>query len=202
MKESIDQALPTSRRGFLQLGMMGTATLALGSTVATLSGCASSLDAKPNSEYKFLNSSDREIFSALSPVILNKGFPGDLSHDVAIKKLLLALDDLIHTLQYHNKTQMRQLFDALSIAPLRVIAGAPWSDWKDMDEKQINDFLIGWRESSFQLKRLGYVSLCKLVSISWYAQPESYVSTGYPGPPTKIPTLVKNKTVSTATENS
>lgn len=201
MKESIDQALPTTRRGFLQLGMMGTATLALGSTVATLSGCASSLEAKPNSEFKFLNASDREIFSALSPVVLSDGFPGELNHDAAMNRLLLALDDLMFSLQYHNKTQMRQLFDALSIAPLRVIAGAPWTDWKDMEEKQINDFLIGWRGSRFQLKRLGYVALSKLITICWYSQPESFVSTGYPGPPTKIPTLVMNKTVSTAEHN-
>lgn len=201
MKESIDQALPTTRRGFLQLGMMGTATLALGSTIATLSGCTSSQEARPNSEFKFLNASDREIFKALGPAVLSHGFPGELTHDAAMNRLLLALDDLMFSLQYHNKTQMRQLFDALSIAPLRVIAGAPWADWKDMEEKEVNDFLIGWRSSRLQLKRLGYVALSKLISICWYSQPESFVSTGYPGPPTKIPTLVMNTPVSTAEHN-
>jgi len=43
MSTPIDQALPTTRRGFLQLGLMGTATLALGSAVATLTGCSSPL---------------------------------------------------------------------------------------------------------------------------------------------------------------
>jgi hypothetical protein len=44
MKPPLEQALPTTRRGFLQLGLMGTATLALGSTVATLTGCTSPVE--------------------------------------------------------------------------------------------------------------------------------------------------------------
>ena len=191
MKTSIDQALPTTRRGFLQLGLMGTATLALGSTIATLTGCSAPLE--QNSEYKFLQPNDRDFFAALIPVILDKSFPGELSHDAAMKRTLIALDDLIYTLQYHNRIQMRQLFDALSMAPIRVAAGAAWADWKDMNPEQINDFLIGWRDSMIQPKRMGYVSLSKLIGISWYSQPESFVSTGYPGPPTKIPTPVAIK---------
>lgn len=200
MSSNINQTLPTTRRGFLQLGLMGTATLALGSTVATLTGCTTPLE--QGSEYKFLQPSDREFFAALIPTVLNKGFPGELSHDAAIKRTLLALDDLIYTLQYHNRIQMRQLFDALSMAPIRVAAGAYWANWKDMTPKQIDDFLVGWRDSSLQIKRMGYVSLSKLIGISWYSQPESFVTTGYPGPPTKIPTPVTPKTHSISTENS
>lgn len=191
MNTPLEKALPTTRRGFLQLGLMGTATLALGSTVATLTGCTSPLE--QNSEYKFLQPNDREFFAALIPVVLNKGFPGELSHDAAIKRTLLALDDLIYTLQYHNRIQMRQLFDALSFAPIRIAAGASWASWKDMSPKQVDEFLVGWRDSMLQPKRMGYVSLSKLIGISWYAQPESFVSTGYPGPPTKIPTPVAGK---------
>jgi hypothetical protein len=196
MTTPIDQALSTTRRGFLQLGLMGTATLALGSTVATLTGCSAPLE--QNSDFKFLKANDREFFAALIPVVLNKGFPGDLNHDAAIKRTLLALDDLIYTLQDHNRTQMRQLFDALSMAPIRVVAGASWASWKDMSHEQVNDFLIGWRDSLIQPKRNGYVALSKLIGICWYAQPESFVSTGYPGPPIKIPTPVANKSIVTS----
>ena len=198
----IDQALPTSRRGFLQLGLMGTATLALGSTIATLTGCSSPLE--KDSEYKFLQPNDREFFAALIPVVLNKSFPGELSHDVAMKRTLLALDNLIYTLQLHNRAQMRQLFDALSMAPIRVLAGASWASWKDTSHKEIDVFLISWRESLIPPKRNGYVALCKLIGICWYAQPESFAATGYPGPPTKIPTPITNKTSTTSTpaENS
>jgi hypothetical protein len=199
MNSKIDQALPTTRRGFLQLGLMGTATLALGSTVATLTGCSSPRE--QHSEYKFLQRTDREFFAALIPVVLNKSFPGELSHDDAMKRTLLALDDLIYTLQYHNRIQMRQLFDALAVAPIRVVAGAAWADWKEMRPKQVNDFLIGWRDSMIQPKRNGYVALSKLIGISWYSQPESFITTGYPGPPIKIPTPVVNKTPNTSTNS-
>ena len=191
MTTAIEKALPTSRRGFLQLGLMGTATLALGGTIATLTGCSAPMES--NSEYKFLKPGDREFFAALIPVVVNKSFPGDLTHDAAMKRTLLALDDLIYTLQYHNRSQMRQLFDALSFAPIRIAAGASWASWKDMSATEVNDFLISWRDSIIPQKRMGYVSLSKLIGISWYSQPESFVSTGYPGPPTKIPTPVAGK---------
>jgi len=200
MNTPLDQVLPTTRRGFLQLGLMGTATLALGSAVATLTGCSSALE--HNSEYKFLQSEDREFFAALIPVVLHKSFPGELSDDAAMKRTLLALDDLIYTLQYHNRIQMRQLFDALSMAPVRIIAGASWASWKDMRPKQVGEFLISWRDSIIQPKRNGYVALSKLIGISWYSQPESFASTGYPGPPIKIPTLAANTTITPLTTNT
>ncbi len=188
MDSKIEQALPTTRRGFLQLGLMGTATLALGSTVATLTGCATPLER--NSTFKFLKPDDRALFAAIIPQVLSKSFPGDLTDKSAMRRVLLALDDVIYTLQYNNRHQMRMMFDALALAPIRVIAGASWADWEDMSPKQVNDFLNGWRDSSIQLKRMGYVSLTKLINISWYSQPESFASTGYPGPPVKIPTPV------------
>ena len=161
MDSKIDQALPPTRRGFLQLGLMGTATLALGSTVATLTGCATPLER--DSTFKFLKPDDRALFAALIPQVLNKSFPGDLSDKSAMRRMLLSLDDLIYTLQYSNRHQMRMMFDALAMAPIRMIAGASWTDWEDMSPKQVNDFLIGWRDSSIQLKRMGYVSLTKLI---------------------------------------
>lgn len=188
MKSQIDQALPTTRRGFLQLGLMGTATLALGSTVATLTGCATPLE--KNSTFKFLQPEDREFFAALIPQVLSKSFPGELSEKSAMQRILLSLDDVIHNLQYHNRQQIRMMFNALSMAPVRVLAGASWTDWKDMTPEQVNDFLYDWRDSSISLKNMGYMSLTKLINISWYSQPESFAATGYPGAPVKIPTPV------------
>lgn len=200
MNTPLDQTLPTTRRGFLQLGLMATAMLALGSTVATLSGCSSPLE--QSSEYKFLQSEDRDFFAALIPVILHKSFPGGLSDDAAMNRTLLALDDLIYTLQYHNRIQMRQLFDALSMAPVRVIAGASWASWKDMSPNQVDEFLISWRDSMIQAKRNGYVALSKLIGISWYSQQESFATTGYPGPPVHIPTPIANTAVTPLTTSA
>jgi hypothetical protein len=200
MMTSFEKTLPTTRRGFLQLGLMGTTTLALGGAVATLTGCSSPLE--QNSEYKFLQANDIEFLSALVPVVLSKSFPAELGHDVAMKRVLLALDDLIYTLQYHNRNQMRQLFDAMSVPAIRILAGAPWASWKDMSDKEINDFLISWRDSIIAPKRNGYVGMSKLIGMCWYSQPEAFVSTGYPGPPIQTPTPVANKTSITSNISS
>ena len=185
MAEQFAQAMPTSRRGFLKAGILGGAGLSIAGASATLTGC-SNVPEGAMGDYKFLRPQDREFFAALVPAVIASGYPGELKEQ-AILRTIKALDDLIFTLNEFNRVQMRQLFDALSMAPIRFAMGGPWASWKDAAVKQVDDFLISWRDSSIQLKRMGYVSLAKLIGICWYSQPENYASVGYPGPPTKIP---------------
>ena len=184
LSDQFTQGLPTSRRGFLKFGLMGSAALTVAGTAATLSGCAQQPEA--NGDFKILRPQDREFFAALIPAVVAGGYPGELKEQ-ALVRTIKQLDSLIYTLNEFNRVQMIQLFDALSIAPIRVAMGGPWARWQDASVHQVNDFLISWRDSSLQLKRMGYVSLAKLVSMCWYSQPENYASVGYPGPPTKIP---------------
>lgn len=182
--EQFTQAVPTTRRGFLKFGLMGSAALAIAGTTATLSGCSQQPDS--TSGYKILRAQDREFLAALIPAIVGSAYPGALNAQ-AKNRTIRQLDNLIYTLHEFNRTQMMQLFDALSIAPVRFAMGGPWVRWQEASTQQVNDFLTSWRDSSIQLKRMGYVSLAKLVGICWYAQPENFASIGYPGPPTKIP---------------
>lgn len=200
MAEQFAQSMPTSRRGFLKAGVLGSAGLTLAGASATLSGC-SSVPEGAMGDYKILRPKDREFFAALIPVVIAAGYPGELKEQ-ALLRTIKALDDLIFTLNEFNRVQMGQLFDALSMAPIRFAMGGPWSSWGDASREQVNDFMISWRDSSIQLKRMGYVSLAKLIGISWYSQPENYASVGYPGPPTKIPVEPVKKAAVTSTPES
>lgn len=174
--------LSTTRRGFMQLSAGSAALLTVGGSFAALTGC-SQRAAAPG--YRLLRPAHLEFIAAIAPVILNKSYPGMLAED-AENRLLTALDRLMGTLQHYAQKELVMLLDVMAVAPLRKLMGAPWSRWSEASTADIEAFLQDWKSSRIQLKRMGYGSLCKLVSICWYAQPETFVSSGYPGPPQHI----------------
>jgi hypothetical protein len=174
----------SSRRDFFKVSLLGSAALLIGSGLSTL------VLAKPNKEalpkLNFLRPSDAEFLLALAPVILKGNFPGILALK-ADKRLLYAIDKQLTSLNERSRNQLRRLFDLLTSSTLRYLAGAAINDWSTAPSEQIESFLQGWKNSMFSLKRTGYASLGKLLTISWYAQPENYQQAGYPGPPKVYP---------------
>lgn len=173
----------TTRREFLKLGTGSAALLGFASSISLTAGCAR----QPASDYglNYLTRQDMDLVLAVAPVILNKSYPGELGSQ-ASKRLLIKFDEIINTLDKGSRDLLMQLFDALSYAPLRLVLGAPLS-WQAATANDIEHFLNDWKNSFISLKNLGYASLCKLISVSWYMQPETFISSGYPGPPKKIP---------------
>ena len=181
-------SLSTSRRGFLQLGLASSIGLSLASGLVPVKAEASESSRTEKLEYRFLTPSSAEFLAALFPVVLAKtSFNQDENN-----ALLMALDKMIFHFNAFNQKQMQQLFDVMAYAPVRFVAGAPWANWPEASHEDIESFLVGWRDSRFELKRMGYLSVCKLINLCWYARKESFAQTGYPGPPVKIPTPVSN----------
>src|SRR5690554_7645346 len=75
------------------------------------------------------------------------------------------------------------IFDVMQSAPLRVAMDAPWPTWPEAIAEDIERFLQGWKTSMIPLKRMGYGSLVKVLTMCWYSQPETFISSGYPGMP-------------------
>lgn len=176
------QTITTTRRGFMQLSSGSAALLTLGGSLAALSGCSKTPAADG---YQVLRAGDIELLGALAPVILAGSYPGPLAAQ-AQPRLMQSLDQLILTLQEYSQKQLLLLLDVLQVAPVRLAMGAQWGSWQQASTDDIEAFLQQWKNSSLQLKRMGYGSLCKLLSICWYSQPETFAATGYPGPPRKI----------------
>lgn len=175
--------LHTSRRGFMQLSATSAALLTIGASTAALTGCSK---VPPAEGFKTLRAGDIEFLAALAPVVLAGGYPGALGAE-AQQRLMLSLDDTILTLQDYARSQFVMLLDAMQVAIARVAMGAPWSNWSQVSPEQIDAFLNEWRSSRIELKRMGYASLCKLLSMSWYKLPENFAAIGYPGMPMRIP---------------
>ena len=180
--ESNPLTLNTTRRGFMQLSAGSAALLTVGGSFAALTGC-SQAPAAPG--YRLLRPAHLEFISAIAPVILNQSYPGALAEQ-AEERLLKALDRLMGTLQHYAQKELVMLLDVMAVAPIRKLMGAPWSRWSEASPEDVEAFLQDWKLSRIQLKRMGYGSLCKLVCICWYAQPETFVTSGYPGPPQHI----------------
>ena len=174
-----------SRRGFMKLSASSAAVLSMGSGLAMMTGCSRQPDS--NGGYTFLTADDIEFVNAIAPVILLQAYPASLTLEDAQLRLTRKLDELINTLQQYSKDQLSQLFGIMSSAPLRLAVGAPVGGWKDAPAEDIESFLNSWKDSSLAIKNMGYASLCKLVTMCWYSQPESFIASGYPGPPKKIP---------------
>lgn len=174
--------LATTRRGFMQLSATSAAALSMGGALASLTGCSK---APAASGYKVLRSGDIEFLNALAPVILSGSYPGSLGEQAA-QRLMQSLDKLIGTLQEYAQSQLMLLLDVMQVAPIRVAMGAQWSSWADASAADIEAFLENWKTSNIQLKRMGYGSLAKLFTMCWYRQPETFVFSGYPGPPKHI----------------
>ena len=172
-----------NRREFLKIGAIGSLTLALGSSFHALSIGYSK--PSPVKGLQFLREQDAEFLLAIAPAILKVNYPGFLGEQAA-ERLLKTLDKMMITFNEFSQQQLLQLFDLMSVAPLRFIAGGPFTAWSKATPQQVADFLTGWQKSSLSLKRMGYSSLCKLITMTWYSQPENYIQSGYPGPPKVI----------------
>lgn len=172
--------LTTSRRGFIQLSATSAAVLAVGASFASLTGCSKT---SPASGFKVLRTADCEFISALAPVVLVGSYPGVLGLEKGRERLLKAVDNLVVTLQEYAQDQLVMMFDVMQSAPLRWVMDAPWATWSAAKSEDIEHFLESWKTSMIPLKRMGYGSLVKVLTMCWYSQPETFVISGYPGIP-------------------
>jgi hypothetical protein len=172
-----------NRRDFLKVGTLGSLTLLLGSSFHALSTGYEELP--PVTGGKFLREQDAEFLLAIAPAVLNENYPGLLAEQ-ADERLIKALDKMMLTFSQFSQKQLFQLFDLMSVAPFRYFAGGPFAPWAKASRQQIDDYLLDWQQSSLSLKRMGYSSICKLITMTWYSQPENYIQSGYPGPPKVI----------------
>jgi len=79
--------------------------------------------------------------------------------------------------------EVGELLSLLTLAPTRGLATGVWSDWAEASVQDVTAFLERWRHSRIGLLQSGYHALHDLVLGAWYADPQSWPSIGYAGPP-------------------
>ena len=166
-----------SRRDVLKVGAGFSLALVLAGTV----GCSPGTKA-PVAGYAFLQPGDVELFRALAPAVVTElGSFDAAQRKTLIEAVLRNVDGACAALDLGSRQELRKLLDLLAIAPLRyVLTGV--GAWNDAGSYKMQAFLARWRGSRFATLNAGGNVLVRLTSSSFYLLPESWPSTGYPGP--------------------
>ncbi|GAA3949489.1 hypothetical protein [Allohahella marinimesophila] len=82
-----------------------------------------------------------------------------------------------------TQNEFAALLSLLTWAPTRMGVAGVWSDWETASPAEVDGFLSDWRNSSSTLLNAGYNGIVKIISTSYYGQPENFAKSGYPGPP-------------------
>ena len=119
----------------------------------------------------------------LGPVFASQGWQ-DSPFNIYPTKGKYMVRDLERTcaaLDLGSRQELRKLLDLLAIGPLRYsLTGV--GAWNEAGIDKMQVFLARWRGSRFATLNAGGNVLVKLTSSSFYVLPESWPSTGYPGP--------------------
>lgn len=165
------------RRDFLKLSLTGSAMLAAGGAVATLSGCSGRSE-PPAQGYFFLRTADVTLFTALLPQLLSS-MPLDAAN---FSEVLRRIDGACVLAQAPAQAQLRKLFDLLNTGLTRRLTTGVRGDWSHASAEDIRAFLQRWRNSSIGLFNASYRVLVKLACVSYFSLPVSRQVSGYPGP--------------------
>lgn len=185
MPEQAKDALPLNRRNFLKVGAVGAGTL---TGAVNLQGCTTTRLSKPkDSRFAYLREKDIEILTAITPAVLPSEFSGTPEENQArFERFMPQVDRFLDHSSQFTQVAMADLFDKLYFAPTRILLTGMWRGWDQAGPEQVDEFLISWRDSSFNLFRAGYAQLTQLITVIWYSQPENWPDTHYPGPPKHI----------------
>jgi len=171
------QGLGLARRDFLKVGAGFTLALTLAGTL----GCSGGSKA-PVAGHAFLQAGDVDLFSALAPAVVTElGAFDAAKRKTLVEAVLRNVDATCAAMDLGARQELRKLFDLLAIAPLRyALTGV--GAWNEAGIDKVQAFLARWRGSRFATLNAGGNVLVKLTSASFYVLPESWPSTGYPGP--------------------
>lgn len=157
----------TSRRQFLQTGLLGS--LLLGAA-----GCSASA----------AEAGRRAVLTALVPAFVATLPSGPEQRASAVARTVSGVEKAIAGLAPTTQAEIGQLFALLAFPPTRVLVAGVWPAWETARVSEVAAFLAAWRHSRFDLLRTGYAGLHDLVLGAWYAHPDAWTPIGYPGPPT------------------
>ena len=177
----MSESLTLGRREFLRAGLFGSALLAGGAGVASLSGCSAPMTAAEG--YLHLRPADLELLTPLVPVIL----AGALSNGEAdVQRALKRLDTLFDSPSQSSREALFKLYDVLQLGAFRWWVMDAWAHPASLSSEEIDKGMAKWSRKQNSFARLAFNGLCQPLTMSWYTDPEVAKSTGYPGPPRKV----------------
>lgn len=171
-----------TRRGILKGTLLGSLAVVSGVSIWQLS-LKESVDVLETDDYSyhFLTMDERLLLWAIIPAYL---FPALKPDDNDSKFIILRnIDGAISGLPQSIQEELRQLFSLLSFQLSKALVAGIWTRWNQASVDSLQFFLSSWQESYLTLLRTGYLGLHQIIVGSYYGEPMSWQSIGYPGPP-------------------
>lgn len=166
--------LNLTRRRLIFAGVAGTAVLVAAHWLKP----ASTVNAP------VLSADAADVMRAIVPALLDGALPDSpVERRAAIEDTVSAVGVAIGGLPPAAREELSTLFALLAFAPVRVAFAGIDVGWRDADMTTTNAFLVRLQKSRWSVKRTAYDALHQLTFAAWYANPRTWPSIGYPGPP-------------------
>jgi hypothetical protein len=164
-----------NRRTFVKRGLFGGALLALGGSIG-LAAWPSQLGAQPRRKLQALDARRFAILAAVAARTVEA--PGADPIEIAHRcdeRLALAFPEA--------RADFGKLLLLLENGLAGLLFDGRARPFTRLSAAQQTEALEHWRDSKLAVRRSGYAVLRRLTQSVWYAAPEAWAVTGYPGPP-------------------
>ena len=124
-----------------------------------------------------------DMLCVVAAAVLGPALPVDAANrDAELARVITAAGALIDNFPPSTRREVGDLFGLLALKPARMILGFS-GNWEMSDAAAVAQSLLALRDSSIGLKQQAYFALHDMVLGSFYSEPKTWISTGYPGPP-------------------
>lgn len=163
-----------SRRRFVFVGLAGALTLV----------AVRAWQPTTDSGRRALTTDAGDVVRSLIPAFLDGALPAhEPERRDAIARTLTNVEAAIAGLPPTARNELSTLFSLLSLAPLRLVFAGIGGGWVDANREDVDVFVARLKNSRWSVKRAAYDALHQLIMAAWYADPRTWASIGYPGPP-------------------
>ena len=124
-----------------------------------------------------------DMLRVVAAAVLGPALPVDAANrEAELARVITAAGALIDNFPPSTRREVGDLFGLLALKPARMILGFS-GNWEMSEAAAVAQSLLALRDSSIGLKQQAYFALHDMVLGSFYSEPKTWISTGYPGPP-------------------
>lgn len=166
-----------SRRRFIFVGVAG----AIAAGAAFVLPRIGASGAAPNGSA--LVQEHAAMLRVVATAVLGSALPLDpVSREAEMSRVVAAAGALIDNFPPSTRREVGDLFGLLALKPARMMLGFS-GNWEMSEAPAVAQSLLALRDSSIGLKQQAYFAMHDMVLGSFYSAPQTWISTGYPGPP-------------------
>ena len=165
-----------SRRGLLKKTLGGAALLALAGAIPL--ALRKTKLREPPQKLRFFTAAEYSIWAAVAERILGDAPP---HLDVAAMA-----DEFLAPLPPADATDLKRLLALLDNALANLLSGGPPRPFTRMTAAEQDAQLQSWQTSRLAIQRTGFQAMKRLCCAIYFAQPQTWTSVGYPGPPYEL----------------